>query len=137
MGNKKPEGAREQDNSWSQSISVQEQLMMEGTKQRYIRGNSWIRRILIIEIVFLSTNQAQCNIKIVGRGKFTAVESYESLRSKRQVVWHKDKYLKRLFPMMNYEKLFLWLEMLHFPLHLCMGQNISKVLFTKNKGEVW
>lgn len=82
MGNKKPEGAREQDNSRSQSISVQEQLMMEGTKQRYIPGNSWIRRILIIEIIFLSTNQAQCNIKTVVKGKFTAEESYESLRSK-------------------------------------------------------
>lgn len=31
------------------------------------------------------------------KNKFTAEESYESLRSKRQVVWHKDKNLKRLF----------------------------------------
>lgn len=33
MGNKTPEGAREQDNTWSQRVSVQEQPMMEGEKQ--------------------------------------------------------------------------------------------------------
>lgn len=136
MGNKTPEGAREQDSTWSQRVSVQEQPMMEGKKQRYIPGNSWIRRILIIRNILLSTNQAQCNIKTVGKGKLIAEESYESLKSKRQVVWHKDKHLKRLFPVMNHEKLFLWLEMLHFPYTPMHGAKYFKAAFYR-KIKVW
>lgn len=35
--------------------------------------------------------------------------------------------------MTNYETVSLTFEMLHFPLHLCISQNVSKLFFTGNK----